>query len=174
MTWLVWLRAAPLPGCKVTPESGTDVLECALEADAKADVRALLDAALHPHRYRVCELESCIALEPSAWNEHNDPGARVRNAAAAARERGGVHFAPSVGSQLGWGDPERGPLRAQPSRRNTGTALPSASRSNTTATRSPVRTAKSSPVARREEKRTCSSSSTQTSASGSLPSCSGR
>jgi hypothetical protein len=93
MIWLVWLRVAPLPGCKVTPESGADTLECALEAEAKEDVRTLLDRALHPHRQRVAELEACIPFDPSAWNDRNDPDARVRNAAAAAREKGGVQFA---------------------------------------------------------------------------------
>ena len=93
MIWLVWLRVAPLPGCKVTPEHGADTLECALEAGAEEDVRALLDGALHRHRQSVAELEACIAFEPAAWNDRNDPDARVRNAAAAAREQGGVQFA---------------------------------------------------------------------------------
>lgn len=93
MIWLVWLRVAPLPGCKVTPESGADTLECALEADAREDVRALLDEALHQHRQRVAELEACIPFEPAKWNDRNDPDSRVRSAAAAASKRGGVHFA---------------------------------------------------------------------------------
>jgi hypothetical protein len=91
--WLVWLRIAPLPGCKVTPEHGADTMECALEAEARDDVRMLLDRALHHHRQRVAELEACIAFEPADWTDRSDPDARVRNAAAAAREQGGVHFA---------------------------------------------------------------------------------
>ena len=93
MILLVWLRVEPLPGCKVTPEGGADTLECALEADGLREVHALLDAALHRHRQRVRELEACIEFDPAAWDEHNDPDARVRSAAAAARERGGVQFA---------------------------------------------------------------------------------
>jgi hypothetical protein len=92
--WLVWLRVAPLPGCKVTPESGADTLECALEAESAADVREILDHALHRHRHRVDGIEACVAFDPGAWNDANDPDARVRNAAAAvARDGGGVHFA---------------------------------------------------------------------------------
>lgn len=93
MIWLVWLRVAPLPGCKVTPESDADTLECALDADSGEDVRGLLDRALHRHRQSVAELEACIPFDPSAWHDRNDPDARVRDAAAAAREQGGVHFA---------------------------------------------------------------------------------
>jgi hypothetical protein len=91
--FLVWLRVAPLPGCKVTPESGDDALECALVADAPERVREQIDAALHRHRQRVRELEACIPFEPEKWNDLNDPGSRVRDAAAAVRERGGVQFA---------------------------------------------------------------------------------
>ncbi len=93
MIWLVWLRVTPLPGCKVTPESGSDALECALEAEAKQELRAILDEALRPHRYRVGELEACVPFDPGAWDERNDPDARVRSAAASAQRRGGVHFA---------------------------------------------------------------------------------
>ena len=93
MTWLVWLRVAPLPGCKVTPESGADTLECALEADAPDDVRALLDAVLRPNRYRVAEIEACVRFDPLDWHSENDPDGRVRAAASAAREQGGVQFA---------------------------------------------------------------------------------
>ncbi|MEX2205548.1 MAG: hypothetical protein WEF50_04895 [Myxococcota bacterium] len=93
MIWLVWLRVAPLPGCKVTPENGADTLEGALDAESREDVRALLDRALQRHRQSVAELEACIPFEPPAWNDRNDPDARVRNAAAAARAQGGVHFA---------------------------------------------------------------------------------
>lgn len=93
MIWLIWLRVAGFPGCKVTPATGSDALECALSADAPHDLGAILDAALRPHRYRVGELEACVAFEPDAWDDRNDPDGRVRAAAAAAREQGGVHFA---------------------------------------------------------------------------------
>ncbi len=93
MIFLVWLRVAALPGCKVMPESGADTLECALEAETPEDVRALLDDALHRHRQSVAELEACIEFRPSDWNDANDPGRRIRKTASAAREHGGVHFA---------------------------------------------------------------------------------
>ncbi len=93
MIFLVWLRVAPLPGCKVTPESGDDALECALEVDAPECVLERLDAALHRHRQRVRELEACVPFEPEKWTDANDPGARVRSAAAAVRAGGGVQFA---------------------------------------------------------------------------------
>jgi hypothetical protein len=92
MVWLVWLRVAPLPGCKVTPETGDPALECAVRADTAADVRPALDTALRRSRHRVDEIEACVAFDPASWDDANDPDGRVRTAAAAAREQGGVHF----------------------------------------------------------------------------------
>jgi len=93
MIWLVWLRVAPLPGCKVTPESGEPALECAVEAETAAGVREVLDTALRRHRHRVDAIEACVAFDPAFWNDASDPEGRVRAAAAEVRERGGVHFA---------------------------------------------------------------------------------
>jgi len=91
--WLVWLRFAPLPGCKVTPEGGEPVLECALSAATAGEVRETLDGALRSHRYRVAEIEACVQFDPRAWHAGNDPDGRVRAAAAAVSSHAGVHFA---------------------------------------------------------------------------------
>lgn len=93
MVWLVWLHVAPLPGCKVTPESGEPALECAVRAETPGDVHEALDTALRKHRYRVDEIEACVAFDPARWDDASDPDGRVRAAAAAAREQGGVQFA---------------------------------------------------------------------------------
>ncbi len=93
MIYLVWLRVAPLPGCKVVPDAADDALECALEAAAPERVPALLNDALHRHRQQVRELEACIPFEPDAWTDANDPDSRVRRAAEAVRTKGGVQFA---------------------------------------------------------------------------------
>lgn len=98
MIWLVWLRVAVLPGCKVSSEGGEPALECALSAPRSGELwpdelREALDAALLSHRYRVAEIEACVRFEPRDWHEGNDPDCRVRAAAAAASKKGGVHFA---------------------------------------------------------------------------------
>jgi hypothetical protein len=96
--WLVWLRVAVLPGCKVTPDGGEPALECALSVPRPGELppgelREALDAALRSHRYRVDEIEACVRFEPRDWHEGNDPDGRVRAAAAAASSQGGVRFA---------------------------------------------------------------------------------
>jgi hypothetical protein len=96
--WLVWLRVAALPGCKVTPDGAEPALECALSAPTSrelpsGELRETLDAALRSHRYRVAEIEACLRFDPRDWHEANDRDGRVRAAAAAASTKGGVHFA---------------------------------------------------------------------------------
>jgi hypothetical protein len=93
MVWLVWLHVAPLPGCKTTPESGDPALECAVRAGTAEEARAALDTALRRHRYRVDGIEALVAFDPAGWNDATDPDRRVRSAAAAALEKGGVQFA---------------------------------------------------------------------------------
>ena len=93
MVWLVWLRVESLPGCRQVPQDGSDELECALELERVDELRATLDEALRPHRHRVAEIQARLAFEATDWDERSDPESRVRAAAAAARERGGVQFA---------------------------------------------------------------------------------
>lgn len=93
MVWLVWLRVESLPGCRQVPLDGSDELECALELAQVDGLRAALDEALRPHRHRVAEIEARLAFRAADWDDRSDPESRVRAAAAAARERGGVHFA---------------------------------------------------------------------------------
>ncbi len=93
MIFLVWLRIAPLPGCKVTPAAGDNALECAVWASSRAEVPEVLEAALHHHRYRLDELEACVEFDPAAWDARTDPDGRVRAAVDAARARRGVEFA---------------------------------------------------------------------------------
>lgn len=91
--WLVWLRVAPLPGCKVLPESFDPRLECALPVERAAEVPAALAAALAPHRQAVAEIEACIAYDARAWSDANDPEGRVRGVARAAQRSGRAEFA---------------------------------------------------------------------------------
>jgi hypothetical protein len=93
MVWLVWLHVAPLPGCKMTPESGDPALECAVRAETEAEAREALDTTLRRHRYRVDAIEAFLPFDPARWDDASDPDGRVRAAASAARERGGVQFA---------------------------------------------------------------------------------
>ncbi len=98
MVWLIWLRVAPLPGCRVTPADGEPSLECALARPGPGELRPTelreaLDAALQSYRQRVDEIEACVAFEPRDWHGANDPDGRVRAAAAAASASAGVHFA---------------------------------------------------------------------------------
>ena len=92
MVWLVWLRVESLPGCRQVPQDGSDELECALELGHVDELRSTLDEALRPHRQRVAEIEAQLAFQATDWDDRSDPESRVRAAAAAARERGGVQF----------------------------------------------------------------------------------
>ena len=90
--WLVWLRVESLPGCRQVPQDGSDERECALELERVEELRAILDEALRPHRHRVAEIQARVAFRATDWDERSDPESRVRAAAAAAIERGGVQF----------------------------------------------------------------------------------
>lgn len=92
MVFLIWMRIAPLPGCKVIPDGGANTLECVLSADGEADVRGVLDAALRKHRYRLETVEACVAFEPKDWHEHRDPQHAVRDAVESLRDRSGAVF----------------------------------------------------------------------------------
>jgi hypothetical protein len=84
--FLVWLRIAPLPGCKVIPDAGANTLECVVSAADASDVARVLEAALHPHRYRLDTLEACVPYEPT----DGDP--RVHDAAASLAGKTGAVF----------------------------------------------------------------------------------
>lgn len=92
MVFLVWMRIAPLPGCKVIPDAGANTLEGVVSAATEADVPRVLEAALRHHRYRLDALEACLSYQPKEWDRLRDPDRRVRDAAASLDGRSGAVF----------------------------------------------------------------------------------
>jgi hypothetical protein len=90
--FLVWMRIAPLPGCKMIPDAGADTLESVLSAGTESDVPRVLEGALQRHRYRLETLEACIAYDPNDWDDRRDPERRVRDAAELLRGKSGAVF----------------------------------------------------------------------------------
>jgi hypothetical protein len=94
VVFLAWLSVAPLPGCRAPGAPEQAELECAVWAEARGEVEAILQRTLRSHRLQLAKLQSCAPYRHEDWEGARDPQGRVRELA----RRAAATRAPAYGS----------------------------------------------------------------------------